>query len=480
MIWNKRDKVVLILFGFLVLYSSVSLVNHYCFRTSALDLGAYTNALYDYIHFQWNDSTVFKQTRENLLADHFDIYLILLSPLSLLFGTYTLLIVQIVALVFGGYGIFRYFESKASGFLSLFAMLYFLSFFGVFSAISFDYHSNVVSACLIPWFFLFAHQRKRIPTLILFVFILIGKENISLWMFFICLAFIFEFRNDLSSMKLYAGLAFISLFYFLGVTQVVMPAISESNQFHHFKYSALGKNYGEAIAFLLRHPFDAVQLLFINHSEFSHANWIKAEMHLILILTGLPILFVKPKFLFMLIPIFAQKMFHDNPNVWGVYGQYNIEFAPILSLGVFEVVSQIRKKAQAKNVSYLILFLCIITTIRIMDYSVAYSDKAQVRFYKKEHYVRQFNIQKIRQQLNAIPSTAIVSAQSTFLPHLSYRDYCYQLPNILDAEYMVFSVSENPYPMTSRAFNLFVEEILSSKHWQIMVSDNDFYILKKI
>ena len=67
---------------------------------------AYTNALYDYSHLNWNDSTVFKSGAENLLADHFDLYLILFAPLSLIFKTYTLLIVQIVFILIGGMGIY--------------------------------------------------------------------------------------------------------------------------------------------------------------------------------------------------------------------------------------------------------------------------------------------------------------------------------------------------------------------------------------
>ena len=111
-ILKKHKYFVLTLVFFGVLYALISLVNHYFFRTYALDLGAYNNALFDYVHFQLNDSTVFKETSENLLADHFDIYLILFAPLSLIFGTYTLLIVQIVFLLFGGSGVYAYFKSS--------------------------------------------------------------------------------------------------------------------------------------------------------------------------------------------------------------------------------------------------------------------------------------------------------------------------------------------------------------------------------
>ena len=128
-----------------VVYGLISLVNHYYFRTYTLDLGAYTNALYDYAHFSANDSSAFNEAPENLLADHFDLYLPLFSPLSYLFGTYTLLIVQLIATLAGAIGVYRYFEyTHPQQNIRKFALIYFLLFFGVFAAFSFDYHSNVV------------------------------------------------------------------------------------------------------------------------------------------------------------------------------------------------------------------------------------------------------------------------------------------------------------------------------------------------
>lgn len=140
---------MMVVFG--IIYSLISIVNHYNFRTNALDLGVYTNALYDYIHFQINDSTIFKETTENLLSDHFNLHLILFSPLSLIFKTYTLLLIQIFFILLGGLGIYKYFVLTKNTKLALTAALYFYIFFGVFSALSFDYHNIVIAASLVPW-----------------------------------------------------------------------------------------------------------------------------------------------------------------------------------------------------------------------------------------------------------------------------------------------------------------------------------------
>lgn len=63
-----------------VLYCLISLVNHYLFKTYALDLGLYTHAMYDYAHFRIDDCGMFKMQPQSILSDHFDLYLVLLSP----------------------------------------------------------------------------------------------------------------------------------------------------------------------------------------------------------------------------------------------------------------------------------------------------------------------------------------------------------------------------------------------------------------
>ena len=150
---QKKNALVAItlLSVFGILFAMVSLVNHYYFRTYGLDLGLYTNALYDYIHFHSNDSTFFLANSCNLLADHFDLYLMLFSPLVLLFGSYTLLVIQIVTVLMGMWGMYRLaglYTNK--GWLPLAAMLMVGLSFGVWHALAFDYHSNVVAAMMLP------------------------------------------------------------------------------------------------------------------------------------------------------------------------------------------------------------------------------------------------------------------------------------------------------------------------------------------
>src|SRR6058998_3558949 len=155
-----------------IVLALISLVNHYVFRTCAMDLGLYTNAVYDYSHFRWNDNSI--KLYKNLLSDHFTLLQMLVSPLSRVFGSYTLLVVQIAAVLFGGYGAYRYNKLRsADEFVALIMLLQFWSIWGIYSAFAYDYHDNVVAAMLVPWFFYYFHQKRWLLTGLFYALILV-------------------------------------------------------------------------------------------------------------------------------------------------------------------------------------------------------------------------------------------------------------------------------------------------------------------
>ena len=107
------------------------------------------------------DLSMFGREPALALSDHFDLYLMLLSPLVYVFGTYTLLIVQIAAVLLGGWGVYKliglYTDDDG---MPLLAMAAFLFSFGVIHPFAFDYHSNVLTAMMLPWMLYFLKQKS--------------------------------------------------------------------------------------------------------------------------------------------------------------------------------------------------------------------------------------------------------------------------------------------------------------------------------
>ena len=177
-------------------------------------------------------------------------------------------------------------------------------------------------------------------------------------------------------------------------------------------------------------------------------------------------------------PLFLQKFFNDNPNKWGIIGQYSIEFAPILAIGIFSFLSTLVSKSQSIVFSRVILISAIIVTLRTMDSTLTWTQKDKIRFYQPQHYSKKYDVVKAHESLNIIPNTAKVSAQSPFLPHLALRDKVYQFPMIKDAEYIVFSPLENEYPMTRTSFLELTQTLLDSNEF-VVVQTNPIVILRR-
>jgi uncharacterized membrane protein len=285
------------------------------------------------------DSTMIKENYEYLLAGHFDLYLMLFSPLVYIFGTWTLLVVQIIAILFGGIGVFNFMSIKYSnkGLLPFYAALYFYLFFGVFSALSFDYHSNVVAASTVPWFFYYFYKRKYLSATFLLFFIIISQENVALWMIFILIGLMIEYKKDKHSLAILLIYLLISLSYFIAVMEIIIPHFANNQPYSGFLYSVLGNSPIESLTNIITKPFITLKLLFINHIHNNESDFVKAETHIFLLISGVYMLIKKPQYLLMLLPIYFQKLLHNNNSMWSFAGQYSIEFAPILSIDLIEI-----------------------------------------------------------------------------------------------------------------------------------------------
>lgn len=470
--------IIFTIFG--LIYASITFVNHYCFRTYALDLGAYTNAAYKYAHFLLADNNVFKSTPEPMLGGHFDLYLVLFSPLTYVFGSYTLLIVQWLAILFGGIGIYRLFQwSYLGSKISYYAIGYFYCFYGVYAALSFDYHSVVVASSLLPWFFLNIRKNKFYAAIILFLLFIIAQENTALWMVFITSGLAFYYRKERKKKLILLFFSLVSIVYFTTILKMVIPYFSYEGEYTGFNFSILGDNISDFITNFFLHPLKSIKILFINHSEDPYFDGIKTETWIMLLISGGWVLIRKPVYIWMLIPIFFQKLYHDMPVMWSVNYQYSIEFAPIFTIGIFDVIMTLKYDKQKYYFSNVILVMALTATIRLMDKTIIMYDKDRLRIYKSEHYKKEFSIQRAHKLINSIPKEAAVSAQSPFVPHLSCRDNIYQFPIIKNADYIILAPKESYYPIDDLGYFKIIDSLSHSSKWKTIKKNEHFLIFKR-
>ena len=483
----KREQIVLLaIFAvFTLVYCLISIVNHYLYRTYALDLGMFNHALYSFAHLKNAYFTLgIDGVEMPFLGTHFSLIVILLSPLYYVFGSYTLIIIQILAILIGGLGIYKYAKYKLNNDIIVpsIILVQFFSIWGIFSALSFDFHCNVLGAMFVPWFIYYLEKRKLHETLFFLILLLISSETIAIWAFFIILGLIVKNwkKHKSEYLRFEVPAALFCLLYGLVVIGNIMPWLQcASNNLQYGRYSQLGGSFGSILFSIIQNPSHTFFSLFNNTLGDPAYDGIKRELFIMVFVSGGLALLLRPVYLIMLIPIFAQKLFSNEYAFWGINGQYSIEFVPILSLAVIDCICNFRKFKIG-----LAIFFASITlffTINSLDHRTSkWYNKTNSRFYSKSHYKSDVDISSIEDALKLVDDNSSVSANSCLVPRLAFREKIYHFPIVKDSDYIVLLDYEGgAYPLSVNDFKIKVEELKNSKEYKLIYNHNKLLIFKK-
>lgn len=437
--------VTLVVFG--MLYILISIVNHRLYRTFGLDLGYYTQALYQYAHLQMpNNGMISDEGMDQvILSGHFDLYLLLLSPLVYIFGSYTLLIVQIVALLFGGWGVYRLMTTYTqNNLIPWCVMVCFMGCFGVWQALGYDYHSNVVAACLLPWFLLALRQRKFLGATLLLVLMSVAKESTALWLVFVVLALFFDidFRKDRQARRWHFVYLGYSVLSFVLISMVIMPAFGEVGSGFD-RYSHMGNSMSEVALYVLTHPGEAVTMLFSDFGPENTNSPIKMDFYFCALCSCGLLAFFKPNYLIMVAPPLVLKMFARTSLFWGVGYHYNIEICTVLVIAAGIAVARYHERWVGSTVWRYVTIglaaLMVVTTLYTTRYTVfkskGYVFWMNMNVFQDRHYRQtDFDCHQAKELLQMIPKDASVCASTNFVPHLALRDSVSIFPFGLDRQ----------------------------------------------
>ena len=476
---SRRDKVALsavfIVAG--LVFALISLVNHYLFKTFALDLGLYTHAMYDYTHFRVDDCSMFKAVPQCILSDHFDLYLVAFSPLIYVFGSYTLLIVQIAAVLLGGWGVYKLIGLYTNDlWLPVLASATLFFSFGIIHPFGFDYHSNVLTAMMLPWLLYFLKRRKFGWATLFVVLFVIGKENMSLWLFFVVVGLMWDYRKDKKTLWYLAAYAVFSIAYFFIVNMIVMPRLGGSGGGFE-RYAYLGSNYAEIAKNLASHPLETIKILFTNTLGKPNYDGIKEEFYMCAFATGLIFTLLKPNYLFMLIPLIGQKMLASDSLFWGVSLQYSVEFMPVLVVSSYLVIVRLKKRLPQLVLSSALLLSTILTTFYTIGIPKSFVVPEHLCVYQGRHYRQStYDAGYVRELMRQIPDDASVCAATTFVPHLVFRPEIYDFFGVGDL------VQADYYLIHKDYFEYRKGDQLIFTHrpdYETVATDGTIYLLRK-
>ena len=463
----KRNKyLIIILLFFGVIYSLFSLLNHYNFRTNAYDLGIFNQEIYHYANFSFKENTV--REVPLLLGDHFEVMLLLFAPFYWIFKSYTLLILQIIFILFGGLGVYLFIKKTSkSKKIALFSILIFFLHFGIFDAVSFDYHNDVLALMLIPWLLFFIKLKKFKYYWLFLAFFLLFKENMAIISLFLGIYLLFFRDKKLKKIGFFTVL--ISIFYFFLVVFLIIPSLNPEGEYYYWSSYVSGER-GGFLKILIQEPW-IVFTRFIDHE-------IKLKMLRLIIISGGFFVFFDRRLFFLLIPLITMKFYSSNQAYWGHMFHYSVGFAPLtaIAIGLF---SKRMKKERYENI---LMLLFIVLNIFILTQIHFYDLKKIDRFFKEDHYTTSFTRETVVEAINKIPKNASVSAQNSLVPHLADRDKIYLYPKKTDTDYLIFNLADqNIWPVENISS---IKDLINKKtangDYKLIYHEDEVFILKKI
>jgi uncharacterized membrane protein len=477
-----------ILLFFLILFLVIVCCNHYFFRTVTWDYGAYNFAFNDYAHLHNSNSTVYQDSNFKFIQDHVSFTLMLFVPLywilSWFAGTYTLLIIQTFIVILGGWAVYKLIELKSnSKLIPILALLYYFLILGRWTSFVSDCNLAIMASSVVPVFIYYFEKRKWYFAIGAFLFILLTREDMALWTFFIGLFLLLTHRKDKQSVNLSILIMGISVAYFLFVFKIFIPLIeTPEKKYNLFNYAALGSGPIEAFVFIIIHPIKTFLLLFQNQSGNPSFNNVKSEFYFVYLLSGGLLVFLKPRYLVLFIPILVKKMLNDDPIRWSIELYYSIEFVSILPVAVYLIIAAIRNSLIQNILAISVCLIAFIITcyeFETSHHKIPWWNNRKYAFYNPKMYKGDGNTAKIHNYINEIPKTASVSASCKLLPQLAFRKKIYYFPRVGDANYIVVFQQNDPFPYSQLQFNNELKKYLNSYDWETIADEEPLLILKK-
>lgn len=441
---------------FLGVFTMHTFHRHSSFHSHAFDLGIYTQAIYLFSH----NLPIYSSLKGiPILADHFGLILVLLSPIFLLFpDAKTLLFIQALFVSLSVIPIYAIAVHRLKDkLLAIMLSLSYLTSTGIVQAVNFDFHLTTISvlpiACLL-WAWYFKRWKLYFLILILAVFF---KEDIPLLIFGLG-----AFQILIKDKKVGILTCIFAIFSFLLIKKVIMPFIHPSGAAAYIETSILPLNdpLNLIIIAILRPDLLVDQF-------FNSPVKIQTFQTLIYDFGLLPLL--SPLFWLGVFPYLYLRFTSNYIQIWGTTYHHNANLEPFLVISAILAINALKIPKKA-----------IIILLTVVLITQGLSPKGLILSAIPNALQNNPTDQKKELILKQLPSKIGISAQSSIIPHIANRQDLFLYPNVANAQLIILDPTKETYPLTGVEMKNRIQSLKNSPSWKIYQEVDNLIIFQII
>jgi uncharacterized membrane protein len=455
---------------YILFFSYVTILKHEAFETTAFDLGNMDQAVWNSIRGRllpftnWGD----EGTR---LAYHVDPILILISPLYLIYSDpRTLLVFQSVVIALGAWPIYLLARERlGSSPAALVFPLAYLLFPALEAANMFDFHPTTLVAGLLPYAIYSLDKRKYALFFLFSVLIMACKEEMPLLIVMLGICALILQRNWRVG---FAAIG-VGVIWFVVAFYVIIPYFNPAGQ----------SPYLEAYGHVGEGPFGILKTALTDPSTLLQAIFMREKLIYVRDLFT-PIAFLSlfgPQVLFLCLPTLAIILLSGDPQVYTLEKfHYAAPLVPIVVISAVHGTSFLARRLGARwRVSsrqwlYVLSGLVLLSTLvyhRGRGFTSCGGNFTLPVVTAHDRLAERF--------IASVPQEAIVSAQSRLNPHLSQRERIYMFPRIEDAEYVLFDVTADSWPIHPNDQWRLFQSLVGEGGFGILAAEDGYILLRR-
>jgi len=450
------------------LFSLLRTAQHFSFATNAWDL-----SIYDYAMSSTLKGEVMAEPFHGFgwgshMAIHFTPILFLLTPLYLIFtGPLFLLYIQVLAV--GAAAVPLYLIAKhelGDGWPALAPPLLFLLFRPLLNGLMYDFHPEMFfPLCIFTSYYFLACRRRLLPFYSFIILALWLKEDFAAYTFFYCiwLAQKTEWRKTARNAMLLSGL------YLLLTMAVCIPYFQGQVQTGRgYEFITRWQDYGRTPAEILRQAVGQPLRVLRDLQPLANLTHLANFF--------LPLLFVPlgSSAVLLLVPPVAVGWLSRIP-VMAAFGlHYGSALVPFLFLALLLTLARWQKNAVGNRPLPRLArtwFLPLLFLVSLANFKWNLFDPGK--------YAAIAEYPLVTRSLALIPTGVPVAAQSALIPHIPRRRAIFMLPETGKADYVLFHLQLNPWPMRADEMHGLDAALQRSSEYSLLYRSGGLRLYKK-